>query len=673
MPPNFNASQPLFYLIFVLRTCFKSPRKVDFACAKRTQNQLFKQVLKAVIFSFSFQVFPAIATDLPEVSRPELSKSANSTSFGTAPRFRQAHQSINLKESEEYSPKSPLTLAPQVPDLESSLVLNAEPKQLGSDLPRDRPPEEPLPETPLPQLPAPEELLPPTTQPPTTPSESIPGEVPETIQVERYEVVGSTVFTPEEFAEVTQPFTGNASFSELLQARSAVTQLYTQNGYITSGAFIPPQTLENGVVQIQVVEGQLEGINVTGTRRLNSSYIADRLAIAAAAPLNVNRLLQGLQLLQLDPLIQNLSAELAAGVRPGTSLLNVAVVEADSFSLQIDLNNGRSPSVGSFRRQVEMTQANLLGLGDGLVVGYTNTDGSNGVDASYTLPINPRNGTLRFAFGITGSEVIEDPFNALDIQAKSRYYELTYRQPLFQTPGEEFALGITASHQTSRTELGFADIGGFPLSPGADADGRTRVTALRFFQEWTQRSSRHVLAARSQFSLGIDALDATINENAPDSRFFAWRGQGQWVRLLAPDTLLLVRTDVQFSDGAMLPLEQFGIGGQNSVRGYRQDFILADNGALASAELRFPVLRVRDIDGLLQVVPFFDIGIGWNNSNNPDPDPDTLIGVGLGVQWRQGDRFTARLDWGIPLVSVDSREKTWQENGIYFSVVYSPF
>jgi hemolysin activation/secretion protein len=532
---------------------------------------------------------------------------------------------------------------------------------------------EPLPEPePLQPLPPPEELL---ETPPATSPDEFPGELPETITVSGFEVVGSTVFDEATLAEATAPFTNRPiSFAELLQARSAVTQLYLDAGYVTSGALIPPQTLEDGIVTIQVIEGSLEEIVVTGNRRLNSSYIRERLELAAEPPLNVPRLLEGLQLLQLDPLIENISAELSAGLRPGTSLLQVEVTEADSFAVQLAADNGRSPTVGSFRRRVQVSEANLLGLGDGLSIGYSNTDGSNGLDASYTLPLNPRNGTLNFSYGTTDSEVIEDPFNFLDIQSESRYYEITYRQPLVLTPTEEFALSLTASRRESESEFLEELIGEalpFP-SLGADEEGRTRISALRFSQEWTRQSSRQVWAARSQFSLGLDALNSTINEdNIPDSRFFAWRGQGQYVRLLAPDTLLLVRADIQLADEAVVPLEQFGIGGQQTVRGYRQDFLLTDNGALLSAEVRLPILRVRSIDGLLQVVPFFDIGTGWNAGE--DPDPNTLIGIGAGLQWRQGDRLTARLDFGLPLVSVDSEGTTWQEDGIYFSIVYTPF
>lgn len=538
---------------------------------------------------------------------------------------------------------------------------------------------QPLPPKPSPPalppapLPPPSDLLRPDN-PVTTPDEQIPN-VSETFTVQRFEVIGSTVFSREELAKVLAPFINKPiAFAQLLQARTAISELYIKNGYITSGAYIPPQILTSGVVKIQVVEGGLEDILVTGTRRLNRNYIRSRLALATQAPLKRDRLLQALQLLQQNPLIQNLSAELGAGERPGTSVLLVRVREAKSFNTQVALDNGRSPSVGSFRRRLQINEANLLGLGDNLNVGYTNTDGSNSFDASYTLPLNPRNGTITLNYGTTSSNVIEYPFNKLDIESASRYYDLTFRQPIVQTPTQEFALGLTASRRESDISS-LLQREGLPasvLSPGADEKGRTRVSSLQFFQEWTSRNSREVIAARSAFNFGIGAFDATINTNAPDSRFFSWQGQAQWVRLLADNTLLLVRGNMQLADRSLLPIEQFGLGGLGSVRGYRQDLLLTDNGVFATAELQYPILRLPKSQGVLQVVPFVDVGSAWN-SGRENPDVNTLASVGFGLQWRSGDRFTARLDWGIPLVSVTSRERTWQENGVYFSILYNPF
>ncbi|MFB2923794.1 MULTISPECIES: ShlB/FhaC/HecB family hemolysin secretion/activation protein [Aerosakkonema] len=537
------------------------------------------------------------------------------------------------------------------------------------------PPLPPLP-TPAP-LPPPSELLQPSTPSNTAPTEPVPSDLPNTIKVERFEFDGNTALSDRELAEVTKPFLGDVSFAQLLQARSAVTQLYVSKGYITSGAFIPPQALNGGVVKIQVVEGVVEEIRVTGTGRLNANYVRSRVALGADKPLNVNRLLQSLQLLQLNPLIRNISAELSAGSRPGSSVLEVTVRPAPTEDLQITFDNGRSPSVGTLRRGAAFTEANLLGQGDALVLSYANTTGSHEFDASYTYPINARNGTLRFSFGYTKSSIIEEPFDQVDIEAASRDYELTYRQPIIQTPTQEFAVGVTASRRESKTFLLDEP---FQLSPGADDEGRTRISAIRVFQEWTQRSSQSVFAARSQFNFGIGAFDASINESYPDSRFVGWRGQAQWLRLLGGrgrDTtnspLLLLRADMQLADRALLPLEQFGLGGFESVRGYRQDALLTDNGVFASAEVRFPIYRLSEGRGLLQVIPFVDVGKVWNSSGRVNPETNNLASVGVGVQWQMGDRMRARIDYGIPLIDLGGEERTLQEKGLYFSLQFNPF
>ncbi|MEH1893248.1 MAG: ShlB/FhaC/HecB family hemolysin secretion/activation protein [Nostoc sp.] len=492
-------------------------------------------------------------------------------------------------------------------------------------------------------------------------------------QVDRIEVVGSTVFKPEQLTAITAPFVGRKlTFIELLQVKDAITKLYVDHGYVTTGALIVPQTVEAGVIKIQVIEGSLQEIKIIGNRRLRTQYIRDRILLGTKTPLNVPHLLEKLQLLRLDPQIQNLSAELQTGVHPGTSVLQVEVEEANTFKPTATLDNGRSPSVGSFRRGIDLQEANLLGLGDTLSVGYANTDGSNTINLNYTLPINARNGTVFFGFNQGWNRVIEKPFSVLDIQSNTRSYELGYRQPLVQKPTQELAIGLSFSRQESQTELGIDNIGPYKLSPGADANGKTNISALRFFQEYTQRSNQYVFAARSQFSFGVDWFDANVSQDEPDSRFFAWRGQAQWVRQLAPDTLFLARGDFQLAADSLVPLEQFGLGGQLSVRGYRQDALITDNGMLLSAEFRLPIVRAPKIGGVLQLTPFIEVGKGWNVKDK-NPSRSLLVGTGLGLFWKQGNNFSARLDWGIPLTSVEGEKRSLQENGLYFSIGYSPF
>jgi hemolysin activation/secretion protein len=566
------------------------------------------------------------------------------------------------------------------------------------------PSQDPIPEPKLEPLPPPDQLLPPVGTPtPTPPGETPPGEIPPTIVVKQFTVTDSTVFSQAELQEAiavalqttAEPGTMGESptpspnapkllsladylgptgraltLADLFKARAAITDLYVRKGYITTGAYIPPQELQRGTIEIKVLEGSIEAIRVTGVERLEPGYISSRVGIATQTPLNREKLLEALQLLQLNPLIAGVSAELSAGAKPGTSLLEVKVTEADSVSLTLTFDNGRSPSVGTIRRQAQGLAGNLLGYGDALSVAFTNTDGSNAVDFSYTLPVSPHNTTVNFSAGFSASDVNEPPFDVLDIHSESNYIELTGRHPLIQTPTKELALGLTLSRRSIRTEF----LGDLPFpSPGADLEGRTRTTVARFFQEYTQRSSQSVFAVRSQFNVGLGILGANVNDDAPDGRFFSWRAQAQWVRLLAPDMLFLIRGDLQLSDRPILPVEQFGTGGLLSVRGYRQDLLLTDNGFLASAEVRIPVLRLPKQQAIVHFTPFVDFGRGWNNGSNPDPDPSTLASLGFGLRLQIGNDFSARLEFGFPLMDIESDKKTWQEKGIYFSILYTPF
>ena len=344
------------------------------------------------------------------------------------------------------------------------------------------------------------------------------------------------------------------SFTELLAAQQAIDRLYIENGYITSGTFLPPQKLEDGIVTIEVIEGTVEEINIAGLDRLNPGYVRSRLEIALEAPLNRDELLNALQLLQLDPLIETLAAELTAGTRPGSSILELSLQEADPFDLTLSFDNYRAPSVGTDRRQVNLTHRNLGGFGDRFTVGYLNTDGSDSLnDLNYTIPLNAYNGTFNFRFSYTDSEIIEEPFDEFDIASENTNYEFTYRQPLLQKPTEDIAIGVTFSRNDSQTTLG-----GEPIQlGGADTNGETHISALRFFQEYTNRNANQVFALRSQFSLGVNLFDATINDNdLPDSKFIAWRGQAQYIRLLSPDFTLLLRSDLQFSDRSLVSVEQ---------------------------------------------------------------------------------------------------------------------
>ena len=572
---------------------------------------------------------------------------------------------------------SPRPVAPREPRIPQPLITPPRPR--------------PIPE--VEPLPDPQDLLPPLRIPSDRPTPPFIQEPLQQISVKQFSVLGSTVFSETELAEVLKPFTNRTlTFTELLAAQDAVSRLYLEKGYITSGAFIPPQEIRDGIVKIQVIEGKIKDLNITGLDRLNSEYVRSRVVLGTKTPFNRDDLLLALQLLQLDPLIERLSAELASEASPGISNLNIDVEEADAFELELSTDNRRSPSLGSVRGILNVRHINLIGIGDRFEFSYYKTEGTDALDnLRYTIPVNPRNGTVTLAHNRTKNEIVEEPFNLLDIESDSREYELSFRQPLYQTPNTEFSLGLIGSRRESQNFL--AGEPSRKINREADEEGRIKISALRFSQEYVKRDRQQVFALFSLLSLGIDAFDATDNKDIidipnnrllPDSQFFSWRGQAQYLRLLseqAPHPALLFRADLQLSNDSLLPQEQFSIGGQQSVRGYRQDALLGDKGFFASVELRTPIFYSAQKNITLELIPFIDYGRVWNDISTEtfneiiglEITRSQLASFGFGLRFLLRDDFDMRVDLGIPIESLDGPKRTLQEKGVYFQVRYRPF
>ncbi|MCW6038738.1 hypothetical protein K4A83_21040 [Spirulina subsalsa FACHB-351] len=255
-------------------------------------------------------------------------------------------------------------------------------------------------------LPPPEELLTPPS-PQTPPRETLP---PDSLTVTRYEVRGSTVFSEEQLQAITAPFTGEGvTFDQLVAARSAVEQMYLEHQYLTSGADLPLQTIQGGVVIIQVVEGRIAEIEMKGLKRLPEQYIRRRLPNAQRVPLHLSRLEEEIQLLQQNPLIERISANLMQGENPGENVLEVTVTEASPWQVQVGVTNDRVPTVGTVEGYGMMSWGNVGGWGDRLGGSYRRSEGSEGWEVSYLLPLNAREGTLGLRYNLTNHVFLKAP------------------------------------------------------------------------------------------------------------------------------------------------------------------------------------------------------------------------------------------------------------------------
>jgi len=533
--------------------------------------------------------------------------------------------------------------------------------------PNTLPGEKPLP-VPEFRQPAPEV----TPLPPLAPPEA--GRLPfmPRVVVRKFRITGSTVFSEAELAKIAAPFENREITStELEELRRQLTLYYVSRGYVNSGAVLPDQRIDSGVVEIRIIEGRLSGIEVTGTRNFRPEYFTNRLELRAGPPLNLVNLEQGLQILLGNPLVSSINAELAPGERPGEAVLKARVTEAPRADFGVSLDNKLSPSLGEEALIFFGEVRNLTGWGDTLSGSFRFAQGiPYDVDLRYRTPLNRHDTAATLYYDKAKSKVVQEPFDVLDITSEIETVGFQLSHPLYFTPNRRLELGAALEHRETRTTL----LGEpFSFSPGVD-NGKATVSVLRLIQDFVDRGREQVFAARSTFSFGFNAFGATVHDDAPDGQFAAWLGQAQWVRRLTErGDQLLLRLNGQWTNDSLLPLEQFTVGGLDSVRGYRTNQLVRDRGYTATVEYRRPLFADPQGWQNLQLALFADNG-GAQNKVGPNPAPSHLTGIGAGLIWNPSKRLFAEIYVASGRSHLpDQPGHSLQDDGIYFRFTAFPF
>ncbi|MEI6213430.1 MAG: ShlB/FhaC/HecB family hemolysin secretion/activation protein [Desulfuromonadales bacterium] len=522
-------------------------------------------------------------------------------------------------------------------------------------------------------FPARSEALPAIAPPSTAPVQSVDAaslSSMSSVHVTKFSFTGNTVVSSTELETATRSYLNRElPYEELERLRQMLSKLYIDRGYVNSGVIIPDQVVSDGVVSMTVVEGTLDRIDIEGVKHFRPGYIAARLDASAAKPVNLNRLQEALQFLQQDSRIKRIHADFKPGALLGEAIMKVAIEENSPYLASLSFSNHASPSTGSYRGELNLAHQNLIGMGDILSAGFGLTDGTREYSATYAIPLNSRDSLLELYFRLGDSTVTESLFKGLDIRSESDSYGLRVRQPLFKTLSKEFSLSLAAETKRSTTYL----LGRpFAFSAGSE-DGANRETVLRFSQDWLERSESTVFAVHSSFSLGIDALGSSIRDAGADGRFFAWLGQLLLIkRLGVMPGQILFRTDMQWTADQLLSLEKYSLGGMGSVRGYRKDVLVRDNGVNSSLELRIPLLSPEAGYGSLQAVPFFDFG--WASNNKSDAGgAKSIYSIGAGLKWELAKRVNLDIFYGYGLTSVGERGNDLQDQGFHFQLTTQIF
>lgn len=481
-----------------------------------------------------------------------------------------------------------------------------------------------------------------------------------TARVTRYEVLGNTLVTADELQVLLTPLTGERTLASLKDAAAVVQQHYRDVGYGGVVAFLPEQSLSSGTVRIQVVEGRLEGTQIRGNQHFRAPQML--AALSALVPGQTPRLRA------IDTQIQLLNENPARQVRvllqPGASVGGVAAVidvregPVQRFSARLD--NTGSARTGRWRTALGWQHADLWAhehmASAEVQTAPENPRGVAVVSGNYRVPLYAHAALLDVYAawsdvdgGRSASAVGDVSFSGQGHIAGAR---LTHFLPRLGEVDQR--LGIGLEH---RAYLNNCNIAGLPDGACGAAGASVSVQPLSLTylaQRANGEGTRWSLHASLHHNLSLGGAHTSASDFAAvragaSRRYTVLRAQGQATAAIAAQWTASARASFQAGEQALVPGEQFGLGGAQGVRGFDERELLGDQGAQLTLELGSPGLwagtsATGPVD--LRALAFADAGWVSNHGSLTCLNGQTSCragsaGLGLRLAWRS---LQARLD-----------------------------
>ncbi|WP_373531175.1 ShlB/FhaC/HecB family hemolysin secretion/activation protein [Vampirovibrio sp.] len=454
-------------------------------------------------------------------------------------------------------------------------------------------------------------------------------------RVDRVEVEGNTIVSNEEMRRIVSPYEGRElNPEELAVLVGNINEEYRKRGYLTSLAFIPPQDLERGAITIKVLEGMIGDMEVTGNKYFKAKVIEKRISENPGDPLNIPALEKELlRINRQEP--YRLKATLLPGERTGETKIRLDVKEQQPFQLALTADNAGRPFIGLYRWGAEFANRNVTGRGDRFDLRYTGSTGSTIASSSYTLPVGSKGTEISGLFGFSHVDVDLRLPNQRELIGNAYNYGLLVSQPLGKERVWTTDLGFNARRVSS-----FYD--GDRISTD---DIRSMALGLNYDNY-------------DRFGRSFSRVQATVAPEwlGANSSFFKLENYLTRVTRLPKNNLLILRAYSQWSPDSLPAIEQFQLGGINSVRGYTQGVMIGDKGYNVGAEWRYPIPFLSKINAWMgeriQGALFADYGQVWRDKSSQFFDADTatsLLSAGFGVRAHLTDYAQGFVDVGFGL------------------------
>ncbi|MBN9417185.1 MAG: ShlB/FhaC/HecB family hemolysin secretion/activation protein [Candidatus Eremiobacteraeota bacterium] len=474
----------------------------------------------------------------------------------------------------------------------------------------------------------------------------VPTASEKTILVSKFVVTGNTLLPPEELEKAYQSYQGQSlTLAQLREVARNLTAVYQRNGYFLVRAYLPQQSIQDGQVELRVIEGKVGKVNVEGAENYDPEFIRERFMNSFEGETFRNDRFQRAMLLMNELPDLQVQAVMAPGQEVGQTDVTLRVKDATPVHGGLDYNNYGTSATGENRIGLTFDAANILQQADQLtlrgVLGFPSRENSY-YQINYQTPLNDDGTTINFGYANGAFAVSQGLGAILDVRGNADIYTVAVSHPLERQLEFSSNLGLAVSHKFIRNNF----FGGQqPFS--RDEYNSARLT---YQADWRSLNGRTLLqAAYTQGLGGTPASDPLVSRAGASGGFAKFNVDLARIQNLDTGLYALFRASGQYATQPLYVAEQFAVGGPDTVRGYPQAQLLGDNAYVLGAELRWSPIE-DDLD-LFQVTAFIDHGgVSLRRALPGDlPLGSHLTGAGFGFRFGLQQHATLRLDLGFPI------------------------
>ena len=470
--------------------------------------------------------------------------------------------------------------------------------------------------------------------------------------VEGYEVTGPNPLPDHQTESIVSPFTGQAmTLEDLRQATSALEDAIRDNGYAFHRVILPAQTLDQGVVILKVLAFPLVEAEISDNR-----FHSDENVLRSLPGLKIGEsphtltLQRSLAIANLNPSKQT---QVFFSVEQDTGLVaDITLKDQKTQNGLIWLNDVGSEETGDYRTGLAYQNSNLFDRDHILNASYsTSPEQPEDVQqyaVSYQLPFYRAGGMMNL-YAIRSDVDSGNIATFFDVAGRGDFLGTDFTYAL---PNRGLYKHFVVAGLDDKLFDNDIDFQGEPIG----IDVRSRPFSLRHRGNWKKDG----LTGETYASYNVNIESGSDNDDisyaltragaTPEWSALRFGGAlkygiGRWT--------FANRLDAQFTDDALIPGEQFGVGGPGSLRGIDPRQLTGDNGVFMSGEFITPQLTEKAPKLLMFVEG------AWLDNNNTLPGDirnDTVVSGGLGLRWSWNRRIVFSIDYGYLLDGSASQE-----------------